>query len=144
MQTEFEVSVRLIFWGDQLDPAYLAKALNLEISSCTARHKGDVLKRDGNGDVVGSAKTGMLSCPLDKQLPQARHDPDAQFQFATTTLQKIQGTLGERYSVEKAELQIFVYYDVEKYKGEADFNVPSELLSELHKHQMRMSVTVLP
>jgi hypothetical protein len=144
MQTEFEVSIRLVFWGDQLDPEILTNALNLESSFCSARHKGENLKCDSNGNAIGSAKTGMLSYTFDKQFPHTRHDPGAQFLLATRTLQKVSAILGEKYAVEESELQIFVYYDVETHKGEPDFRVPNELLAELHKHQMRISVTVLP
>jgi len=143
VQTEFEISTRFVCWGERLDPTQLAGVLELEPSFCTTKFKGEVLKQADDNHTTSFAKTGMFTYSYDKQYPDSRRNPDVQFEFITSMLKKIPGILKDKYYIEKAEVQIFLFYET-VLPGDVDFFVPDALLLELSKHQIQLRITVLP
>jgi len=143
MLTEYEVSSRLIFWGDNLDPVGIHKVFELDPSICVLRIKGDVIKEANSDRKASYAKTGMFSYRYDNQHPNSRHNPEEQFNFITNRLNLLPEKFDEMYKVEKAQLQLFIYYDATT-SGEADFIVPSDLMFSLCKYNIEISITVLP
>ena len=143
MKTEFEVSIRIACWGDSLDPFHLADILGLNPSFCKLKCKGDELRR-GDGSQTGSfAKTGLLRYTYVSEFPESRRDPETQFKFLTNRLKKLTNSLCDKYKVEAAEVQIFLYYE-NKLPGDVEFLIPEMLLKELCRHRIQVRVTVLP
>ncbi len=143
MTTEFEISSRIVCWGDNLEPFQMVKILGLDPHFCTLRYKGEELKRK-NGSPAGSiAKTGMLTYTYDRQFPESKRDPEKQLEFVTSMLMKLPHTLYDKYEVEVAELQISLYYK-NKLPGDVEFLIPEPLLKELCRHRIQIRVTVLP
>lgn len=143
MQTEFEVSVRLIFWGDDLEPVKLAKLLDLNPEFCTLISKGEIIKKSDNGSGNTYAKTGMLTYTCNRQYQEYRHDPEKQLDFIKTIVTKIPVGVIDTCHIEQSQLQIFIFYE-NHLPGEANFLLPYELMSDLCKHNIKISLTVLP
>jgi hypothetical protein len=141
MQTEFEVSIRLVFWGDNLDPTGLAEILGLEAAFYEASKKGDVQHQDKVK--THYVKTGRLIIyPHDKRSTTGGRDPDQQMAFLVGKLEKI----GEvnKFSIEQAELQISLYYGNVVRTDEVEFGISDELMKHLCKHKIKVRITALP
>ncbi len=81
MSTEFKVSTKIIFWGDQLNPASLLDEMRLDPEFCRQRVFGEEILRK-NGKKTGSfAKTSLLSFTYDYQFPDDSRNPEKQFNF---------------------------------------------------------------
>ncbi len=143
MSTEFEVSTRLIFWGDNLDPKHLASDLGLNPSFCSIVNKGDVHRRHSKNVQVSHQKTGRLSYEYCKESPNAKRNPEVQFSFFSDLLAKMPSSLSENYNVDSLELQVSIYYG-DVVPGESDFFIPHDLVIELSRHKIRLFITVLP
>ena len=75
--------------------------------------------------------------------PASRRNPEDQIRFITKLLQRQSESLYKMFGIEAAELQVFIYYE-KKIPGEVDVLMSEQLLSELCKHHIRISITVLP
>ena len=129
MPTEFEFSARFVCWGDQLEPLVLADAMGIDVSLCTARLKGDLLG-DNDKHAASYAKTGMLTYSPDKNNKSKSHDPIGQLEDIAGALDKASGSLGDKFNVEKSELQIFIFYGA-VLPGEPEFIISNDLLMKL-------------
>jgi len=143
MTTAYEVSIRLGFWGDSLEPETLIRALGLSPSFCDSKVKGEVLKRP-NGTPSGSvAKTGRVIYNCDKELEKQWHSPVAQLERIADVLRPLPQSFFSSNGVEEGELQISVYYN-KNVPGEPDFFVPTDLVPLVVLHAIRIRLTVLP
>jgi hypothetical protein len=143
MTTEFELSSRLVVWGDALDPGTIAGFLGIDPSSASTITKGSPLLRPDGTSSGAVAKTGRLTLTFDEKYPQTRSDPELQLAKAAETLRASTDPISSLIGVEKAQMQLFFYYKV-KLTGESDFMVPELLLSELVRNRLSLSITILP
>ncbi len=141
--TEFIVSTRLIFWGDQLDPQHLAQTLDLDFSLCFMAKKGDLHRKDNKKDQTSREKTGKLIYEYCKGLSTAERNPEVQLSFFSDLLTKLPSDFAKKYSVDLSEFQMSIYYG-DLAPGEPDFLIPCDFLARLSSHQIRFCITVLP
>lgn len=142
MTTEYEASVRLVCWGDTLQPADLAKQLKIAPAFYLARVKGEPSIK-GDGTPSGSvAKTGMLIYSSVRELADKGHDPEAQLSRIADMLRQLPNGFFTAHGVDQAQLQMFFYYE-RRAAGEPDFFVPPDLLHQLTRHAIEMSVSIL-
>lgn len=64
MTTAYDASVRLVLWGDTLQPADVARRLKLAPSFCEARVKGEVLKRPDGAPTGQRRQDGHVDLQL--------------------------------------------------------------------------------
>jgi hypothetical protein len=114
MTTAYDTSVRLVLWGDTLQPTDVARQLKLAPSFCEARVKGEVLKRPDGTSTGSVAKTGMLIYNCAHDLPDKRHDPEAQLGRIADVLRPLPDAFFASNGVEQTQLQMFFYYDEER------------------------------
>ena len=143
ISTEFIVSTRLIFWGEQLDPQHLAKILGLDFSLCFMVKKGEVRRKDNKNAQARFEKTGKLIYEFCKGLPTAERNPEVQLSFFSNLLTKLPSGFAKEYGVDLAEFQMSIYYG-DLALGEPDFFIPGDFLARLSSHQIRFCITVLP
>ena len=143
MNTEFEASVRIRFWGDRLDIFKLTDSLTLDKEVCRLRSKGEEIVRN-NAEKTGSiAKTSFVSYTCTSEFPELIRDPQAQFSHILRKLQHINGDFPESLGVTSSELQLSLYYN-NQIEGDVDFIVPTELQVEMVKKNIGMRITALP
>lgn len=140
MKTTYEISTRLVCWGDFLNPVDLANDLSLDQSFCSMKTKGEILAENK----TSISKTGLLSFAYDHQFPENKHDPEKQLNYFLKILSGLNGSLHEQYKVEQAELQISQYYKNAIVEAEVDFLITNQLMVELVNHRIEIRLTVLP
>jgi len=138
MSTEFEASVRLMLWGDQIDLPRIIAALGVD-ESCVSGKSTKISSRRKQAEV----DTAAFEYCCDRQFPNYRREPDSQLKFLAEKLSGANETSFTDCKIEYGELQIFIYYE-EKQDGHSDFYVPDDLLFQLHKHSIHMRITILP
>ena len=143
MNTQYEASVRLAFWGDTLQPADLARQLKLAPQFCEVRVKGEVLRLHDGTSSGSVAKTGMLIYDHTQLLENERHDPEAELLRIAELLRPLPDAFFVSNSVEQAQLQMFFYHE-RRGAGEPDFLVPPELLALATRHAIQLRITILP
>ncbi len=141
--TEFIVSTRLVFWGDQLDPQHLAKILGLDFSLCLMFKKGDAHRKDNKNAQTSREKTGKLIYEYRREPPTAERNPEVQLSFFSDLLTKLPSDFAKKYNVDLSEFQMSIYYG-DLAPGEPDFFIPYDFLARLSSHQIRFCITVLP
>jgi len=143
MNTEFELSSRLVVWGNELEPTKLAELLGIDSVAASIATKGSPLFRSDGTPSGSVAKTGRLTVTFDKIYPDSRGDPETQLAKVAEILRSLGNPIMSLRGVEKAQLQLFFYYEVE-LAGEPDFVVPDSLIPELARHKLSFRITILP
>lgn len=143
MTTAYDASIRLVLWGDTLEPTDMARQLKLAPQFCETKVKGEVLKRPDGTSTGSSAKTGMLIYSCAQELPNKRHDPEAQMGRIADLLRPLPDAFFASNGVEQAQLQMFFYYE-KSAPGEPDFLVPLDLIAQAMRHAIQLSVSILP
>lgn len=141
--TEFIVSTRLVFWGDQLDPQHLAKALGLDFSLCFMVKKGDLHHNGNKNTQISREKTGKLIYEYRRGPHPTERNPEAQLSFFSDLLTKLPADFSKKYNVDLSEFQMSIYYG-DLAPGESDFFIPCDFLARLSSYQIRFCITVLP
>jgi hypothetical protein len=143
MPTEFELSSRLVVWGDALDPRSFAERLGVDPGSAELTIKGEPLRHPDGTSNGYFAKTGRFILDFAKEYPERRNDPEFQLDAVAETLQSSADPISSLPGVDKAQLQLSFYYKVES-KGKPDFLVPESLLAELVRNRLSLNVLILP
>ena len=142
MQTCYEISTRLIFWGDELEHQQLSGIMELDASSMKVERKGERIQRSSSG-TSRTAKTGLMSASF-KNADNC-FDPVAQLNVVSDKLDSLSMETLRDCGVEKGELQVSLYYEKENpCDAERDFLVPERLNLALAKTGIRLRVTVMP
>jgi hypothetical protein len=143
MTTAYDASIRLVLWGDALQPTDVARQLKLAPQFCETKVKGEVLKRPDGTSTGSVAKTGMLIYNCALELPNKRHDPEAQMVRIADLLRPLPDAFFASNGVQQAQLQMFFYYE-KSAPGEPDFFVPLDLMAQAMRHAIQLSVSILP
>lgn len=140
MDTEFEVSSRLVFWGDALEPERICHLMAIDPSHCEMIKKGEpVLLNDGSSS--GSfAKTGRWMYRCDDEYPEWRRDPDRQLGRMEDALRRVPTPFSD---VESAQLQLKIRYR-NAVRGEPSFVLSPTLVSALSLHKISLRIAALP
>jgi hypothetical protein len=143
MTTEYEASVRLVFWGDLLKPEEMLRELKLTPAFCETKIKGDALTRPDGTSTGSAAKTGRLIYFCVEELPDERHNPETQLAKIAELLSPLPDRFFQSHGVEDAQIQMFFYYE-KKAPGEPDFLMPPALVLQAARHAIRLSMSIMP
>jgi len=142
LQTCYEISTRLILWGDELEHQQLSAIMELDAASVNTERKGERIQRSSSG-TSRTAKTGLMSVSF-KNADNC-FDPVAQLNIVSDRLDGLSMETLRHSGVEKGELQVSLYYEKENPSdAERDFLVPDRLNLALAKTGIRLRVTVMP